>query len=1288
VTAVAHKKSRRHRALRPVGALLRFAGWTIVALYLAFAVLVLALRYWLLPQVGDYTRDIEQTVSRTLGERVTIGGIDAGWRGLRPELMLKDVVIHDRGGRAALSLPLVDATLAWSSLAYGSLRFYSLVLDRPNLEIRRDAAGRFHVAGMELRRDAGSDSGMASWLLSQREVVIRNAALTWDDELRGAPRLALPDLSFVLRNGLTGHAFALRAAAPKELASALDVRGEFQGSDLSRIDEWKGRLYAELDYTDLAAWQRWFDYPLEIQSGKGAVRVWIDFAERRLTQFTADVALAGVATRLERTLPMLRLEYLQGRLGGKDLRATGTVEAFAKNLTLSTDSTTLAPMDFDFSLRTAAERRPASGELRATALQLQPLAKLAEYLPLPRDVRTVLNATDPRGSLSDVKLEWTGEMDSPSRYNLRSRFSGLGTRPYQHFPGFAGLSGQFEASEKGGNALLGSNGAIVELPGILPERENRLDKLTAQIQWKQAAGEVQVNFSNIIAANRDFAGTFFGSFATRKNSHGVIDLTGNLSRADGSAAYRYIPWLPASVVDYLKSSIKAGQSSDVRLRLKGDLSDFPFENAAKGTFQLTARLREAKMRFADAWPEITDFTGDLVFDGKSMRISADKASIHGVPLLGARAVIPDLFAHKEELHVEGQAEDQTADFLGFIEASPVSAMLDGFTRGIRASGNGKLQLRLDIPIRHLEQTKVAGSYQFIHNQVRMGSDLPPLSQVNGRLDFTESGVSARGIGMQALGGPASLSVATRDAAIVVNAQGTANMAALPRAWGGPLLRQATGTAAWQAAINGGSGRPLIVVVESPLTGVALDLPAPLGKPAGQALPFRLERQLYAEAQGPRTETTRVSLGRSINAVLVRRPEGEQFVLDRGALGLGEPAVLPQRAGFAVNGSLASFSVDRWRALLGGEALGDAQVGGPTGAGLPVNVNVKIGALDVAGRRLNDVSLSARSMQSAWTATVAARELSGDITWRPEGRGRLVARLKQLIMPDSAPATGGGDAVTRDMPALDIVAEHLVLRDMQLGRLELIAVNDEGRDWRIEKLMLANADSTLNASGVWQNSAVRPSISVNMSLDVNDAGRFLDRLGYPGTMRAGAARLEGKLGWAGAPYAVDFPTLIGTLSVTASKGQFLKADPGVAKLLGVLSLQSWITLDFRDLFAEGFAFDNVSATAAIAKGVLSTDDFAMNGSAARVSMQGEVDLATETQNLRVRVVPSLGDGVASLTGVLLANPVVGIGAMLAQRIFKDPLGQIFAFEYSVKGNWAEPKVERMRVEPRIPETSSQ
>jgi uncharacterized protein YhdP len=67
---------------------------------------------------------------------------------------------------------------------------------------------------------------------------------------------------------------------------------------------------------------------------------------------------------------------------------------------------------------------------------------------------------------------------------------------------------------------------------------------------------------------------------------------------------------------------------------------------------------------------------------------------------------------------------------------------------------------------------------------------------------------------------------------------------------------------------------------------------------------------------------------------------------------------------------------------------------------------------------------------------------------------------------------------------------------------------------------------------------------------------------------------------------------------------------------------------------------------------------------------------------VRVVPSLGD--TASTVIALVNPLLAIPAAIAQKILKDPLGHIFAFDYSVSGAWADPKVAKLGVEARAAE----
>jgi uncharacterized protein YhdP len=197
------------------------------------------------------------------------------------------------------------------------------------------------------------------------------------------------------------------------------------------------------------------------------------------------------------------------------------------------------------------------------------------------------------------------------------------------------------------------------------------------------------------------------------------------------------------------------------------------------------------------------------------------------------------------------------------------------------------------------------------------------------------------------------------------------------------------------------------------------------------------------------------------------------------------------------------------------------------------------------------------------------------------------------------------------------------------------------------------------------------------MDVNDIGKTFARWNFPPGVRNGTAKLEGQLSWAASPVDFDYPTLTGNLTLDAAKGQFVKLDPGLGKLLGILSLQSLprrISLDFRDIFSEGFAFDSIAGALRIERGIMTTETFRITGPSARVAMSGEVDLAHETQKLRVRVTPHLSEA-AALAGALIGGPVAGVAALLAQKVLKDPIEQLVSFDYSVTGSWSDPQVAK-------------
>ena len=260
--------------------------------------------------------------------------------------------------------------------------------------------------------------------------------------------------------------------------------------------------------------------------------------------------------------------------------------------------------------------------------------------------------------------------------------------------------------------------------------------------------------------------------------------------------------------------------------------------------------------------------------------------------------------------------------------------------------------------------------------------------------------------------------------------------------------------------------------------------------------------------------------------------------------------------------------------------------------------------------------------------------------------------------------------------LDLEVDELTWKDKQLGKTELLA-RQHGSDWLLEHMRITNPDGVLTADGKYHMAEGKKQTQLNLKLEISNAGKILARSGYPDSVKNGSGKLEGEFVWRGAPDDFSYAALDGKLSLDTGKGQFLKIDPGVGKLLGILSLQALpkhITLDFSDVFSNGFAFDSITGTALVKQGVLETNNFKMDGSSAKVTMQGQVDLNRETQNLRVRILPTVGNSV-SLLGAVAAGPVVGIGTFIVNKILREPLDKLVSFEYNVTGTWVNPNVAK-------------
>jgi uncharacterized protein YhdP len=139
------------------------------------------------------------------------------------------------------------------------------------------------------------------------------------------------------------------------------------------------------------------------------------------------------------------------------------------------------------------------------------------------------------------------------------------------------------------------------------------------------------------------------------------------------------------------------------------------------------------------------------------------------------------------------------------------------------------------------------------------------------------------------------------------------------------------------------------------------------------------------------------------------------------------------------------------------------------------------------------------------------------------------------------------------------------------------------------------------------------------------------------------------------------------------------------VLGLISLNNLprrLSLDFSDLFAKGFSFDEIDGSFVLDDGNAYTNDLFVNGPAALIEISGRIGLAEQDYDELVTVTPYVKTGLP-LAGTLAGGPAVGAVLLVAETLLEDrlgPLNRIARKQYSVTGPWSEPVIDKLETVP--------
>ncbi len=1236
--------------------LVRLLAWISAVLAAIFLIGLLVIRFWVWPSLAQWESQARADIAAAFTQKgltFSAGEITADWASWwRPRLVVDGLSVSDPEGHRVLSIREIRATMGPRSMTmlwHWQPIFSEIELQDLTIFAQRSGAGQLQIAGFSVG-DGDAGSAGFDWLLRQGRVRIDGGEILWRDVQRDKST-RLKDLTFAMTNLGISHAWALRATPPTSLGEGFVLQANFRHSLFdapSNLAQWVGEAFVQFDRVDLATLFEFVhlpaEAPLTVKTGQGALRAWFALDRSSLEDLTADLDLTDASLRWGKSRDSLTLQRLTGRVE----TAISSSRQIVRLKDLQLQSKQLeAPLSIPSAqlvVRQSNNGQDSETDLSAAVIDLGSAMWLAEHLPLPTDWRRQLNALSPKGRLNNLVLKWRETPDLTTGFELESGFVGLALAEGTTRPGFTSLSGRVKAKEDGGELTLAGEAGKLIFPKVFADPSLLFDRLDGQLTWTsknvlaadQAVSrpEVAVQIKKLSVSNPDLALELSGAVRWPGEGLGEVDLSGKVTRADIRQVHRYVPLTTsADTRQWLKDSLLSASSTTATFALSGPLAAFPFRDPSQGRFLVTAETNGASMRPAPGWPVIANIQSTVQFDRQAFRLTANRGKMGEMSLGDTKATITDLGSSRPILEVDGPLTGDLQHLIELVNRSPVQASLGGLTTDAKGKGAATLALGLRIDLNNTDRSTVSGRLALAKGSLRLTQELPEVAVTAGEFQFTHEGLQKASLQGQALGGPLRLtsrpSTVPGQTALTIDGQVSSGGLQL---W----LDQVTGVS-FKDAISGSTSYQLAVEslrgvtqarLRTNLVGLGLDSFGPLKKRARDDWALRIDfLQSETQASGLRQQTwTIASNQEKVNARILRSP-----------------------------------------------------------------VNAKESAIDIT-----------------------ARDIAGQMRWRPgeskardgkslKGHGLLSAKLSRLWLekPQQDDAPSGEPqttAIAQDWPNLELVIDDFRVGERQWGKLELSASPSTAtRSWEVQRFSLVNPDASLTGQGQW---AMLPSVkgqrrsrtALDVTLDLKNGGALLTRSGFPNVVRDTAGKITGKLNWPGSPLEFSGAVLNGDLNLDLRGGRFLKAEPGIARLIGVLNLQSLpsrIKLDFRDVFSEGFTYDQIRGDLTFANGLASTQNLRIIGVQASVLLEGSADINRETQDLRVLVLPEVNAGLASLGYAALVNPAVGLGAFIAQFILRNPLRELLSYEYRVTGTWSDPVVESVKREMRsdIPEMKS-
>ncbi|GFD90405.1 DUF3971 domain-containing protein [Tenacibaculum sp. KUL152] len=1272
--------------------------WLLLAVLLVVFALVLSAARYALPHIEHNKHLLENYINEQYGVNLTIDSVHAVWQRNGPSIVLNSVSLaKDDASPVALDIRQIYVELDfWQSLRLqlvSSTRFElrGLHLDIDADRLSGDSKNNFPVVNalerlfLEQLQSFSLEDGVVSVSRQNEVSTFDIESLSWnnfEERHQGLGRMKVADL------------------AANSASFIIDINGTREKFD--------GVFYAKAEDLDISPWvSDLINTKRPLAQSRANFEVWVSLDDTQINSVQAELnnSLLQWGDETVKTVTGITGGSLQALPTdtGWNVRVDQLV-LNSSNETLTTDLIGSINHNGDVLVNTV---KP---------VQVNPFLLL---LPLFMDDTSEdeIRALDPKGELATLQFQLHN-----GKPELAAKVVDLQWSKSDNVPGLSSLDVDFYWYKNNGAVYLNSTNSVLSSKGVIKKdlninalqadffiyphtlyQEETKQQVAASVQWI-IRGDNMLFDSDSVTLKPQFK---------INTSTGLMSIYADISPMSLSGVSDLFPTIGMgkNTDSYLTRAFNGkGAIESARVLWHGKPSAFPFDDNS-GIFQAYVDIKQGDFLFAPDWPALTKLDLSLYFVNNALVMESPSAQLGEMQISKMSATIPS-FKPGERLLIYANGAGSGQALTDLMMSSSIKNSLGKVLNDeVQVSGPLSADIKLDIPLKG-KDVVASGTAHLSSNPVYIASTGMLFDNATGDITFTNGDIDADGLAASFLNQPVEMAFSGRQGDnydLHVELGGRWHVHPLANYVNTQLTDYIDGEAKWQTDVDlvlGKADFSYKATLNADLGAMQSVLPSPFDTAIGSDLP------LYIESEGDgKASNVNAKLGSEIRFTGVLPHQEMQF--SRAHLAIGESDITNIGTGFSIAANLPNADVQEWfktidmlvsgRGSLHQESKrreSELHVNATSAEttqkrdslfSTPSRIFAKTDKLHFSGHSIKNVELNATERDKDWILDIGSPQARATVRINSDldTQGiEINADYLSLEKPEEIVLANVGEAETVDaevspydidpstLPPIYLYCQSCGVHGIDFGEVTLDVAKEE-TGLKIRQLLVRSRDTNITASGHWKNTSRGVETSLDGTLTSPDVGQMLKGFGVESGIKDSSADVKFDIHWPESPMNFALANLNGDVDWSLSDGYLTELSDKGSRIFTLFSLNSLVrklSLDFRDVFAKGFFYDDMGGTLSIVDGKAYTDDTEIDGGAGDIEIVGFTDLNSGALNYNVSFTPNVTGNLPFLV-YFLATPPTALAALAIDQVLTSAK-VISNVNYRVTGTIKEPKFDEV------------